>query len=120
MLTNKFKRGKPKVSVFRFPINLNIRITYPFYNMELVMSLGQDPEKIDDPDLIRRILKTLDYLRDKTGIEYIFAKVQSPSIGGSCYPRPKNHVPTSERDIVLGKYDITYFEQKREYLTRKS
>lgn len=87
--------------------------------MELVKSLGQHPEEINNLDLIKRILFTLDYLHKKNGVEYDFAEVQSLSKGGSCYPRPKNDKPASEREIVLGRYDRGYFEQRERYLTER-
>lgn len=85
--------------------------------MKPVCSLREDPEKIQDLDLVERIIKTLDFLYASNGVEYTFAYIQSRMLGGSCFPVPNNYKP-SDTSVVLGKYNKSYFEQRRNDLKR--
>ena len=80
--------------------------------MDLIYALDKNPEEIKELNLVERIIDTLDQLYKKSGVEYAFVCIQSRALGGSCFPAPKDYVPSST-SVLLGKYDQQYFENKR-------
>jgi len=86
--------------------------------MEPIYSLSEDPEKIQNADLVERILYTLELLHKTKGVEYEYAYIQSRALGGSCYPVPDNYSP-SKTTAVIAKYNRGFFERKKQELQQK-
>ena len=84
----------------------------------MIRVLPDSPEKLEDLELIDRVIYTLETLEKKYGIEYKIADLQEDHLGGICEVVRTDYKPTSNNTTILGIYDKSYFLEKRQKLLK--